>query len=785
MGQEDLEMALYAAVREAQVRRHEYVMIEHLLFALSHERHASTVIRQCGGNLEKLRTDLKTYLDTEIAPLPEGTVVRPKQTVGFQRVVQRAVLHVRASGKAEVSGADVLVAILDERDSYAVTVLRNQGITRYDAVNYVAHGVSKIGDGTEPFAEAPDDQDDGAAIAGDDEDEDDSTIAKPLKSFMVNLTERAQQGKIDPLIGRKAELEAVVRVLCRRQKNNPLLVGDPGVGKTAIVEGLARKIVLGEAPDVLEGTEIFALDLGSMIAGTKFRGQFEQRLKAALAALAKRPRAVLFIDELHTIVGAGATGTGSMDASNLLKPALQSGDLRCIGATTHEDYRRHIEKDRAFGRRFQKVDVPETTIEETVQILEGLRSRYEEHHHVRYTDAALRASTELAARHIAERALPDKAIDVIDEAGARNRLLPVAERKELLDVPDIETVVAASARVPDLKAGKSERERLSLVAEELKRKVFGQDEAVASVVDAVKLSRAGLSAPNKPVGSFLFAGPTGVGKTELARQLAAVLGVKFMQLDMSEYMEKHAVSRLIGAPPGYVGYDQGGLLTEQIRKNPHAVLLLDEIEKAHQDLFDILLQVMDRATLTDNNGREADFRNVVLIMTTNAGAREMTENVVGFGQSVDPKRSKKAIEKLFRPEFRNRLDAIVTFVPLQPLIVEQIVDKFIAELAAQTAERNVTLGISAQARTWLAKEGHDDRFGARPLARLIQREVRKPLSHELLFGALSEGGHAEIDLVAGAIKLHITPAEPAVGSDPGDTPADGGSEPNEPEHTRV
>jgi ATP-dependent Clp protease ATP-binding subunit ClpA len=754
-------MALHAAVREAENRRHEYVTLEHLLYALSFEPVAGKVLKSCGANLAKLRRELEDYLDNEIERLPENAVVDPIQTPAFRRVLHRALMHVQSSGKGEITGAQVLVALFHEAESHALYLLARHKVTRLDVVQYVSHGVSKLDDDEDDDGDGDDEaepksaQDDGETFT--EEGEDGEAVKTPLKSFMVNLSDRAREGKIDPLIGRAAELERVIQTLCRRRKNNPLLAGDPGVGKTAIVEGLARKIVQGEVPDAIKDVEVYSLDLGSLLAGTKFRGQFEERLKAALKALQKKKNAILFIDEIHMIVGAGATAGGSMDASNLLKPALQSGELRCIGATTHEDYRRHFERDRALVRRFQKIDVHEPSVEDTIQILQGLKPNYEEHHQVKYTDEALRAAAELSARYIQERFLPDKAIDIVDEVGARNRLRIGDARLQTLGEAEVQEIVAKIARIPDLNAGKDERAKLSSLETRMKSTVFGQERAIDAVVGAVKLSRAGLGRADKPVGNFLFAGPTGVGKTEVAKQLAAALGVTFLRYDMSEYMEKHTVSRLIGAPPGYVGYDQGGLLTEAIRKSPHSVLLLDEIEKAHPDLFNILLQVMDRATLTDNNGREADFRNVILIMTTNAGAREMNENAIGFGKGTDLAKGAKEIERLFSPEFRNRLDEVVLFNPLQPQVMGQIVDKFVAELSAQLADRKVTISLTDAARDLLGKQGYDEKFGARPLGRLIQTKLRKPLSEQLLFGALELGGHATIDADGDELRFSYEP----------------------------
>jgi ATP-dependent Clp protease ATP-binding subunit ClpA len=751
-------MALYSAVREAENRRHEYITVEHLLFALVHEPVAAKALRHCGAKLKKLTNDIEHYLQTDLVPLPEEVELEPVQTIGFQRVLQRAKMHVQSSGKTEIDGSNVLVAIFSEPDSHAVWLLENHGVSRLDVVSYISHGVSKIEDEDDDVDDEYEEE--GLAHQRSEEDEEgdeEEGSKKPLKSFMVNLTERAREGKIDPLIGRSSEVHRLVQVLCRRRKNNPLLTGDPGVGKTAIVEGLARKIVNDDVPEVLSGVEIFSLDLGALLAGTKFRGQFEERLKASIKALVKKENAVLFIDEIHMIVGAGATAGGSMDASNMLKPALQSGDLRCIGATTHEDYKRSFERDRALARRFQKIDILEPSADETFQILMGLKPYYEEFHSVGYTEEAMRTAADLSARYVKERQLPDKAIDVVDEAGAANRMKDADARLKVLDKEAIEAVVAKIARMPDITAGEDERDRLATLKDRMQAGVFGQDGAIEAVVDAVKLSRAGLSGTDKPVGSFLFTGPTGVGKTEVAKQLAEALGVEFIRFDMSEYMEKHTVSRLIGAPPGYVGYDQGGLLTDSIRKNPHCVLLLDEIEKAHPDLFNILLQVMDRATLTDNNGREADFRNVTLIMTSNAGAFEMAQRTMGFGgKDIDVSKGKQVLEKMFSPEFRNRLDAVVLFAALPPEVMERIVGKFVAELGEQLAEKDVTIKLDAKATAFLAEGGYDEKFGARPLARLIQTSLRKRLADELLFGVLKDGGHVRVSEKKGELTFKFS-----------------------------
>ena len=747
MIQKDLEIALYAAVREAKQRRHEYLTLEHLLYVLCFDETTRSTLRHCGANLDEITRDLDQHLDDQIERLPSDAVAEPVQTVAFQRVMQRAIMHVRSSGKDEVDGGNVLVALFSEPDSHAVYFLENQGITRLDVVSYISHGISKLdesgGDGDDA-----DFQDDSPSPEWDDAptglEEDDDEVQNPLETYCSNLVERAQAGRIDPLIGRDEEIERTVQVLCRRRKNNPVFVGEPGVGKTAIAEGLARKIAHGEVPEVLQDATIWALDMGGLLAGTKFRGQFEQRLKGVIQALRDRPEAILFIDEIHTIVGAGATSGSTMDASNILKPALAEGKLRCIGSTTHEEFRKSFERDRALARRFQKIDVIEPTIDETRDILRGLQGYYEDFHDVAYTDEAIETAATMAAKHITERALPDKAIDVIDEAGARHRIHREQFGNGQIDVDQIEKVVSSIARIPEFQVEGSERERLESLETTLKDNVFGQDPAIEAVVTAVKMNRAGLTRPDNPVGSFVFAGPTGVGKTEVARQLAAGLGINFLRFDMSEYMERHAVSRLIGAPPGYVGYDKGGLLTEEIRKTPHCVLLLDEIEKAHPDIFNVLLQVMDSAKLTDNNGREADFRNVIIIMTTNAGAEEMSKNVVGFNKSVDLGKAKKALEKTFTPEFRNRLDDIVVFDALPPQIILKVVDKFVDELQLQLTESDVKVLVDSDARQWIAEEGYDEKLGARPLSRVIQEKIKRPLAEEILFGRLEDGGTVRV-----------------------------------------
>ncbi len=726
---------IQAAIRQAYSRNHEYVTTEHLLYALLFDKSAAAIVRSCGGDVDGMKSELDTYLSERVPELAEEEDDEdPKQTLGFRRVLERTVLQVHSSDRAKIRASDILVAIFGETESYAVYMLAKQGVTRLSTLEYISHGISKIeGDYAESEREGEGDLGDRPRV-------------QPLEKFTVKLTDLAREGKLDPLIGRQPEMERIMQVLCRRTRNNPVLIGDSGVGKTAIVHGLAERVADGDVPGRLEGAEIFLLDLGSLLAGTKFRGQFEERMKACLTALEDQDKPILFIDEIHMIVGAGAASGTTMDVSNMLKPALQTGNLRCIGATTHEDFRRSLEADKALVRRFQKVDIPESSVDDTVEILRGLKERYEEFHGVEYSEDALTSAAELAERYISERYLPDKAIDVIDEAGARNQMLADEERKETLAKPDVEEVVSRIARIPDLTANKSDRERLAELEKEMKEVVFGQDAAIQAIVNAVKLSRAGLTHPDQPVGSFLFVGPTGVGKTEVARQLARIMSVGFHRFDMSEYMEKHTVSRLIGAPPGYVGYDQGGLLTEAIRKTPHSVLLLDEIEKAHQDLFDILLQVMDHATLTDNNGRRADFHNVILIMTSNAGSRQMSQQNIGFQRSVDIAKGSKEIERLFSPEFRNRLTETITFSSLGQEIVEQVVHKFIRELTAQLEQRRVAVELTAAAISWLAQKGYDEIFGARPLARLIQKEIRQPLAEQMLFGALTNGGDATVDV---------------------------------------
>jgi ATP-dependent Clp protease ATP-binding subunit ClpA len=731
----ELSATLGFAVREAKKRRHEYVSIEHILFAILYDPTGIDIIENCGGNVENLITSLEDFFTDKIERIPDGNEYVLQQTIGFQRVIQRAVNHARSAEKPEVTVSDILASIFLEKDSHAEYFLSAEGVTRLDVLNYISHNVTK--------AAYEDSSNELARPAK----EKTKKNANPLELFTTNLIKSAAEGKLDPLIGRRTEMERTMQVLCRRRKNNPVYVGDPGVGKTAMAEGLAQRIQENDVPDLLKDVEIFALDLGGMLAGTKFRGDFEQRLKGVIAELRKKPNAILFIDEIHTIVGAGATSSGSMDASNILKPVLTSGEIRCIGSSTFEEYKNHFEKDRALSRRFEKIEIFEPPVKETVQILKGLRSRYEEHHGIVYTDPALKAAAELSAKFINDRYLPDKAIDVIDEAGAFVRLKGASTRKKI-NPADIEKIVAKMARIPTQSVSTSDRTKLENLEDGLKSVVFGQDDAIKAMVTSIKRSRAGLGTPERPVGCFLFTGPTGVGKTEVSRQVASLLGVEFMRYDMSEYMEKHAVARLIGAPPGYIGFDQGGLLTDGIRKHPHSVLLLDEIEKAHPDLFNILLQVMDHATLTDNNGKKADFRNVILMMTSNAGAREMSQQTIGFGDVHKDTASKglKAIEKMFSPEFRNRLDEIINFNALDLEIMEKVVDKFMAELNVQLGTKKVALTISPAVRTWLAKKGYDPKYGARPLARVIQTEIKDSLSDEILFGKMQKGGLVHVDL---------------------------------------
>jgi len=739
-----LEMALVRAIREAKVRKHEHVTVEHILYGLLYDELAARIIEGCGGDVESMKRKLEDFFASNLPSIKDGIAHDPVQTIGFNRVLQRAIAHVQSCGKKEVDAGDVLVAIFAEPESFAVYFLNSEGIKKFDVVEYVSHHLPDA----RPERVDTRRKEKPPVKKGD----------EPLEKYTVNFTERAAEGLIDPLIGRERELNRVMQVLCRRRKNNPLLVGEPGVGKTAIAEGLALAVHEGRVPPLLEDVEIRLLDMGGLLSGTKYRGDFEQRLKSVIEAVEKQPHIILFIDEIHTIVGAGATSGGSMDASNLLKPALQAGSLRCIGSTTYEEYKNYIEKDRALSRRFQKIDIEEPSVEETVAILKGLQPRYEKHHGIRYSGPAVRAAVELADRYITDRFLPDKAIDVLDEVGAAFRMNRKLARRKTVTVRDVEQVVSRMARVPAKSASGSDIEHLRHLDEVLKRNIYGQDHAIEALVTAVKRSRAGLKHQEGPTGSFLFAGPTGVGKTELAKQLAKALAIHFERFDMSEYMEKHAVSRLIGSPPGYVGFDQGGLLTDAIRKHPYSVLLLDEIEKAHPDIFSILLQVMDHSTLTDNAGRKADFRNVILIMTTNAGARELSERPIGFTGDASG-RDQKALKNLFSPEFRNRLDAIVTFHPLDRRLMEQIVDKMVGELAAQLAERKVSVTLTPKAREWLARKGYDPSFGARPLRRLIMREIGDVLTEEILFGALAKGGEARVGVRNKKLDFSFTPRQ--------------------------
>jgi ATP-dependent Clp protease ATP-binding subunit ClpA len=741
----ELELTFAAAIKEAKARHHEFFTLEHILFAMLHDVTGRRVLYHCGADLEDLKSRIEKFFGEQVEKIPEGMEQDPIQTIGVQRVLQRAIMHVHGAEKREVDAGDILAAMFYEENSYAVYFLKSQGISRLDVLSYISHGVSKSSETESDFrAERPPQSPEPGL-----ENARENRRASALESFTVNLVEKAAAGHIDPLIGRENAILRTLQILGRRTKNNPIFVGDPGVGKTAIAEGLALKIQKGEVPEGFHDVEIYALDMGSLLAGTKYRGDFEARLKAIITELKKKPGAILFIDEIHTVVGAGATSGGSMDASNILKPVLVTGGLRCIGSTTYEEYKNHFEKDRALSRRFQKVEIREPSVDETYQILLGLKSSYEKHHNIRYTDAALRAAADLAARHINDRYLPDKAIDVIDETGASLRLRKDGRIRRVVGPKDIEQVVARMAKIPPRSVSSSDQIRLQHLEAELKGQVFGQNSAIETLSKAIKRSRAGLRTPEKPIGSFLLIGPTGVGKTEVAKQLAAIMGVQFLRFDMSEYMEKHTVARLIGAPPGYIGFDQGGLLTDAIRKQPYCVLLLDEIEKAHQDIFSILLQVMDHATLTDNNGKKADFRNVVLLMTSNAGAREMSVSSIGFGgQEVDHRTAKglKAVENLFSPEFRNRLDGIVAFNGLTLEIMERIVEKFVLELESQLAEKRIQLDLSPAARSWFAEQGHDPAFGARPLGRLIQAEIKDVLAEEILFGRLRTGGRVQIGL---------------------------------------
>ena len=744
----ELEQGLHRALVLANERHHEYSTLEHLLLALTEDTEAVAVMEACGVDLEKLRRNLTDYIDNELTGLIMDETEDCKPTAGFQRVIQRAVIHVQSSGRDEVTGANVLVAMFAERESHAAYFLQEQEMTRYDAVNFISHGVAKKPGHSESrpvTGENMLDDDAGPVAAG-----------EALAAYCINLNEKARDGRVDPLIGRGNEVNRAIQILCRRNKNNPLLVGDPGVGKTAIAEGLARKIIEGDVPDVLRDNVIYSLDMGVLLAGTRYRGDFEERLKQIMTELEDMPEAILFIDEIHTVIGAGATSGGAMDASNLLKPALQSGGLRCMGSTTYKEFRQHFEKDRALARRFQKIDVNEPSVPDSIKILQGLKSYFEEFHKVRYTNDALKAAVELSSRYMADRKLPDKAIDVIDEVGASQMLLPASRRKKTVGVRDIEKVIATMARIPPKTVSKDDTEKLRGLDVTLKRVVFGQDAAIDALAASIKLSRAGLREAEKPIGSYLFSGPTGVGKTEVARQLASAMGVELLRFDMSEYMERHTVSRLLGAPPGYVGYDQGGLLTDGVDQNPHCVLLLDEIEKAHPDLFNVLLQVMDHGSLTDANGRKVDFRNVILIMTTNAGASDMAKAPMGFGRERREGEDTEAINKMFTPEFRNRLDAVVGFNNLPPEVVVRVVEKFILELELQLSDRNVIIEVDRKAMDWLVEQGYDPLMGARPMARIIQENIKKPLADELLFGKLQNGGVVQVsrDKKAGlSIKL--------------------------------
>ena len=758
----NLEEGLHRALALANERNHEYATLEHLLLSLMDDSDAAAVMRACNVDTDLLRQQLISYIDNELSSLVVENGEDSKPTAGFQRVIQRAVIHVQSSGREEVTGANVLVAMFAERESHAAYFLQEQDMTRYDAVNYISHGIAKRSDMSEtrPVRGAQEEAEAGERSRSKER------ATEALDNYCVNLNERAKQGKIDPLIGRTREVERTIQILCRRSKNNPLFVGDPGVGKTAIAEGLARRIVKGEVPEVLKDATIFSLDMGTLLAGTRYRGDFEERIKAVIKEIEAYPGAIMFIDEIHTVIGAGATSGGAMDASNLLKPALASGSVRCIGSTTYKEYRQHFEKDRALVRRFQKIDVVEPSVPDSIKILKGLKPYFEEFHKVRYTNEAVKAAVELSSKYMHDRKLPDKAIDVIDEAGASQMLLAESRRKKTIGVAEIEAVIATMARIPPKSVSKSDTEKLKDLDTELKRVVFGQDAAIDALAASIKLARAGLREAEKPIGSYLFSGPTGVGKTEVARQLASVLGVEMLRFDMSEYMERHTVSRLIGAPPGYVGFDQGGLLTDGVDQHPHCVLLLDEIEKAHPDLFNILLQVMDHGKLTDHNGKKIDFRNVVLIMTTNAGAADMAKPTIGFSQKKRTGDDEDAIKRLFTPEFRNRLDAVIPFGHLPEEVIAQVVEKFVLQLEAQLADRHVTIELTPEANKWLAERGYDEQMGARPLARVIQENIKKPLADEVLFDKLVKGGHVRVEVTDDALSFDIDPAQPRSPSGP-------------------
>ncbi len=750
----ELETTLNRAFQVARKNRHEFVTVEHLLLVLLDDKDAGLVLKACGADIDKLRHNLTVFLDESSPRIAKNDDRDTQPSAGFQRVLQRAVFHVQSSGRDEVTGANALVAIFGERESQAMYLLDRQRISRLDAVNFIVHGIAKAPLEEEPAVETSGGQPQQAHQPA-------QQGKSALEAFTINLNELAKEGRIDPLIGRQSEIERTLQILCRRRKNNPLFVGEPGVGKTAIAEGLARLIVEEKVPEALSNAVIYNLDMGALLAGTKYRGDFEKRLKAILAQLSKKAGAVLFIDEIHTIIGAGAASGGTMDASNLIKPALASGELKCIGSTTYQEYRGIFEKDRALSRRFQKIEVREPTVEETIQILHGLKLKFEEHHQIKYAKPALRAAVELSNKYITDRHLPDKAIDIIDEAGAKQQLQPAAKRKKTINVLDIEQIVAHVARIPPKQVSLSDRDTLKNLERDLQLVVFGQSEAITKLAAAIKMSRAGLGSPQKPIGIFLFAGPTGVGKTEVTRQMARILGIELIRFDMSEYMERHTVSRLIGAPPGYVGYDQGGLLTEEVNKHPHAVLLLDEIEKAHADVFNLLLQVMDHGTLTDTNGRHVDFRNIILVMTTNAGAAESSRAFIGFNPQEHASDMMAAVQRVFTPEFRNRLDAVVQFKPLSEDVIAHVVDKFLFELENQLVEKHVTLEVDDEARVWLAQHGYDPKMGARPMARLIQEHIKRPLAEELLFGCLEKGGRVRVTASGEGLTLHFGDEEKA------------------------